>query len=584
MYRSLLGSHLRKTAKLLRRGLGLPYPRPRARRGAHGDGGAPTSPSAASTQHPRVTRATLEARERAYRIWVEVRDLDQFLSRVYYHYTGKGVYAIILARFTNLFILAFIVVFSTFLFYCIDYPLIHDKKYLYEVVHQNCVSRIHGIPYTTMIIFIIWWVYQMARLIMDIPKLFEVNAFYVDLLGIGNSELQTIKWRDVVARILEINNTSADTRHGNLDSYIIANRIMRYDNYMIALFNKDLLDLKVPFLPFFGSRMFLTKIIEWNLQFCIFYYIFDEKGRMRKHFLKDRNSQSTLLALPCRLRQRFITMGIINLVVSPFLVILLVMYFFFRYAEEFQKNPGKISARQYTPEAAWRFREFNELPHLLQERMNRSYENAVKYLEQFPKEWMIILARFVSFIAGSFAAVLTVITLVDQDILLGFELHPGGSVLFYIGIFGSILAVSRGMVPAEYTLFEPERLIRTVANDTHYLPPEWKKRLHTEEVKTEFSSLFDIKVATFLKEILSIFLVPLIFCFSLPKSCEAIIDFFRNFTVHEESLGHVCSFAVFDFKKHGNSMYGAPTGTQDDYFMSKGGKMEQSFLNFKVRI
>lgn len=45
---------------------------------------------------------------------------------------------------------------------------------------------------------------------------------------------------------------------------------------------------------------------------------------------------------------------------------------------------------------------------------------------------------------------------------------------------------------------------------------------------------------------------PLIFWFSLPDSSEAIVDFFREFTVHVDSLGYVCSFAVFDFNRNGN--------------------------------
>ena len=85
-----------------------------------------------------------------------------------------------------------------------------------------------------------------------------------------------------------------------LDAHDIANRIMRQENYLIALFNKELLDLRVP-LPQFLNRFaflrqseetkgrLLTRALEWNLRFCLMEYLFDESGRVRKVFLKSKN-------------------------------------------------------------------------------------------------------------------------------------------------------------------------------------------------------------------------------------------------------------------------------------------------------
>jgi len=60
-----------------------------------------------------------------------------------------------------------------------------------------------------------------------------------------------------------------------------------------------------------------------------------------------------------------------------------------------------------------------------------------------------------------------------------------------------------------------------------------------------------MKLSNFLQELLSVLLTPFILCFSLPRSSAAIIDFFREFTVHVDGIGYVCSFAVFDFKRQG---------------------------------
>ena len=44
-----------------------------------------------------------------------------------------------------------------------------------------------------------------------------------------------------------------------------------------------------------------------------------------------------------------------------------------------------------------------------------------------------------------------------------------------------------------------------------------------------------------------------------------------QFTVHVDELGYVCSFAVFDFQRHGNVNFGAPSGSHDERLLSKEG-------------
>jgi autophagy-related protein 9 len=100
---------------------------------------------------------------------------------------------------------------------------------------------------------------------------------------------------------------------------------MRKENYLIALFNKDLLDLRVR-LPLpkavehlippsmitgppaagvphahaaedrkyftFGGNS-LTKALEWNLRTCI-YTLFDAEGQVKMDVMRDRNRKDTV--------------------------------------------------------------------------------------------------------------------------------------------------------------------------------------------------------------------------------------------------------------------------------------------------
>ncbi|CAE7206498.1 unnamed protein product [Rhizoctonia solani] len=212
---------------------------------------------------------------------------------------------------------------------------------------------------------------------------------------------------------------------------------------------------------------------------------------------------------------------------------------------------------------------------------------ATEYINQFPKEKVTIIARFVSFISGSFAAVLILASVLDPDIFLHFEITPGRTVVFYITVFGGIVGFARGMVPDAHHVFDPEMLLKEVIEHTHYLPKGWEGQLHSKRVHTEFGLLFDMKVTIFLNELISVIVTPFILWYSLPPRAEKIIDFFRESTWHVEGLGYVCNSAVFDLGRHGRpfeqtSNEAGPSNVGASKSQEKETKMEQSLLNFKA--
>lgn len=93
-----------------------------------------------------------------------------------------------------------------------------------------------------------------------------------------------------------------------------------------------------------------------------------------------------------------------------------------------------------------------------------------------------IRCRFVSFVAGAFTAVLVLVSVIDPDLVLRFEISPHRNVAFYLAVFGGILTVARGMIPEENRVFDPELLMTEVITYTHYMPEEWKAQLHSRGV------------------------------------------------------------------------------------------------------
>ena len=490
--------------------------------------------------------------------------------------------------------LAFVVGFTIFLTSCIDYKRIPSSKSLPEILVPRCTKELSTLANLLIWLFAFLWICKLFQYVNDIRRLTRLHDFYHYLLEIPDSEIQTISWQEVVKRLMLLRDSNPSTAgtvsehhrrflgsqsKQRMDAHDIANRLMRRDNYLIALINKDILDLTLP-VPFFKNRQLFSKTLEWNLSLCILDFVFNEQGQVRPYFLKDTHRR----ALSDGLRRRFMFAGVMNVLCAPFIFVYFVMLYFFRYFNEYQKNPSQIGSRQYTPFAEWKFREFNELWHLFQRRVNMSYPFASRYLDQFPKDKTVQISRFVAFITGALASVLALASVIDPEMFLSFEITPERTVLFYLGVFGTVWAVARGGVPEENLVFDPEFALGNVTEYTHYLPSHWRDRLHSNEVRSEFALLYQMKIVIFLEEMLSIIFTPFILWFSLPKCSDRLVDFFREFTIHVDGLGYVCSFAVFDFKKGAENPVKADNNATEDlrneYYSTKDGKMLASYYGF----
>ncbi|KAE8411923.1 autophagy-related protein 9 [Aspergillus pseudocaelatus] len=549
-----------------------------------------------SLGHPNL--ATVDPKEKAMWLWANVENLDNFVKDVYTYFLGNGIWSILLNRCLSLLTFGFVVGFSTFLTNCIDYRNFRGSRKMDDILIQQCTKKMSMSSTFLLWLLTVFWIGKAFQYLMDIRRLKHMHDFYYYLLGISDNEIQTISWQEVVSRLMTLRDANPATagavsaRHRKfmgsqskqrMDAHDIANRLMRKENYLIALVNKDILDLTLP-IPFLRNRQLFSQTLEWNINLCIMDYVFNDQGQVRTLFLKDTHRK----ALSEGLRRRFIFAGIMNIFVAPFIVVYFLMHYFFRYFNEYKKNPSQIGSRQYTPLAEWKFREFNELWHLFERRVNMSYPFASRYVDQFPKDKTVQVAGFVAFVSGALASVLALVSIIDPELFLGFEITHDRTVLFYLGVFGSVWAFARGLVPEETNVFDPEFALLEVIDFTHYFPNHWKGRLHSDEVRKEFAMLYQMKIVIFLEEILSMIFTPFILWFSLPKCSDRLIDFFREFTVHVDGMGYLCSFAVFDFKKGTNAITQGGTGRREsgrqdlraDYFSTKDGKMLASYYGF----
>lgn len=542
--------------------------------------------------------AMADPKEKAMWRWTNVENLDNYLHEVYMYFLDHGFWSIILRRALNLLTLSFIIGFSYFLGACIDYSSIRGSTQMSEILIPRCASKMGTIANVLLWCITFLWITKMFQYVIETKRLWNMHEFYHHLLDISDGEIQTISWQEIVSRLMALRDanpniaTKKASKNGQfavtqnkerLDAHDIANRLMRRENYMIAMINKDILDLTLP-IPFFRNRQLFSRALEWNIQQCVMDYVFNSRGQVRQLFLKDTHRQ----ALSEGLRRRFVFAGTANLIIAPFLITYFLVQYFFENFTEFQKNPAEIGSRQYNPLAEWKFREFNELWHLFQKRINMSYPFSARYVNQFPKAKTVQAARFVAFVSGALASVLALASVIDPELFLGFEVTKDRTVLFYLSVFGSIWAVARGMLPDDNHVYDPEIALAEVIEFTHYKPSHWENRLHSNEVRSEFVQLYQMKIVITLEEVLSMIFTPFVLWYSLPKCSDRIIDFFREFTVHVDGIGYVCSFAEFNFQKNPNlgprrqssGVTNNAQGLTDEYYAAKDQKLEASYWGF----
>ena len=549
-------------------------------------------------------RFVIPPKERALYLWANITNMDQYLTDVYYYYRGKGLLNIVLSRIVDLIILAFILLCTVFFKWGInDQFFVHGWKpppgkenepvTLRNLIIPHFLSTHVPFPVKVLLFgFISYIGLRLVQLFYDYNyKLREIKNFYHHLLGItDDDELMTIPWYVIVERIMALKdyNSLTSTNYTGqqrfikdvnskvrLDAHDIANRIMRKENYFIALINKDVLDLSLS-LPLLGSlnyflttKAVLTRTLEWNIKLCINNFVFTPQGQLKPDIMKEFNRNQ----LANELSARFKMAAIINLILCPFIVIYFVLLYFFRYFNEYKTNPGSLlGLRQYTPWAEWKLREFNELPHLFIRRLHLSTGPANTYINQFPRGFLVVnFMVLINFVSGALTAVLVLMGLWydnEEHSFWSFEITKNKTTLFYISFLGTIWAITSNSLATTNNsgstenakthsstfLYDPQASLRYVAQFTHYLPSAWNGRLHTTQVRNEFCELYSLKIILILNEILSLILTPFILWFKVLNNSGAIIDFFREFSVYVDGLGYICYFSMFNFEEKDKNM------------------------------
>lgn len=475
-----------------------------------------------------------------------INDLDFFFKKIYKYHQYGGFNAIVVRYITQLIQFAFVVCLTFVMINVVNYDVIHEievrNRTLLDVFKRRENIYLFSWQYPVLFVIIVSFIWRTIKLARKGLIYFAIKQFYAEALRIKDCNLFT--WQEIQTRLIEAERVCL-LQGKSLTELDVHNRLLRRKNYLIALVNKQLLPIYYR-IPFVGEVIYFPKGLLYCFQLLLFkapgFKLFETRWKLKDEFkqFSKREECAQRFRRNCLLLS--IMMGIFGIFFS-FWQLLNTLY---TYADEVKSNPERVFAfRTWSNYSKYYCRHFNELDHSLEDRMNKAYKPANKYMNSFISMPLESVAKLVRYMLRALLACISILTFV-ADHLLQLE-HT--ITLISVLVFLSFACESfiRGDVPLRYNQTE---LYQHVLEHVHYFPS--KHLPCTLQARSEFSLLFKYRIIIIIEELLSPVVSPYILYRHMSNKSFDIVDFFRNCTIEIPSIGDVCSFAMMNIEKNGN--------------------------------
>jgi len=448
---------------------------------------------------------------------------DLFLFNLYFYFVKGGYYNIVFSEVVHLIISFFLFFFINFLITCVNFDGLFDleeRASLGDFVDMGQFFNMNGF---IMICFILYLIYALCKLISiwkDIDKYRLIRDIYTNKLHINDDEMSLLGWNGIVDKIVKYYN------HPNLNVYTISNRILKKENIIISLFDADKINI-------FG----FTKLLEWNFIFCFINPMFNTDNSIRTDIIDNRRQFKDSI------RKKLTVVSICNLLFLPFILFFMCFYIILKYGEQFYNKPELVGTRKWTLEAKWKLRNYNELSHFYYNRLKNGSKCAKGYIGQFENKIINTLTRLIVFIVGSFFLALMIITFINENLLIKLQVSQNKPILWYLGIFGTILAIIRKMSNKKY-IYYPSKKMKRLRKYIPNFPSTWETSENHKQILNNLKYYYQNKVIILLKECLYMIAAPYLL-FQMKNDLNSIVDFNIDNIENHYIMGNVTKFSVF---------------------------------------
>lgn len=458
----------------------------------------------------------------------DIKKDPSFFSNVYTYFIRGGYSCILVDNISNIIITGATLIFFTFVCFFLDWKKIGecDSEITCNSISDYIISPVNHYSISTnifMFVFIItvfiYWLWISIALVGEIFRYVKYREYFRDNLGIRTNELKVLSWNDIIKKMIASND--------DLTTEIIVGSIMKKDNYLIAMINTNIFRI---------NPILYTNSFMWLMNIGVLNQIFS-----------DNNIELKLTDVDyTRIKRILRILGIIQLVLLPFTIVIMMVHYLISFTTDIYTKKSYIGPKEWTVYAKLLFREYNELPHIFNDRISRSYKYAVQYEQKFNAHMVNIIMEKVIYILGTYLTLLVIMTFYDERLLMYIRLF-NRNLLWYVAILTSAISIARLMMVSPSTIDESsEEIMSKMAKYTHYYPKKWKDRCHKHAVLEEFQKLFKYKIFSVLLEMMSMIVMPFYMLFKLPHDIELVAKFIQRRTIFNDKIGHVCRYSNID--------------------------------------
>lgn len=483
-------------------------------------------------------------------------------NHIYEYYINKGFGMFLLNNISSCIIGILIALAPVIIFGCIDLSKITSSNKLSDIIYplSEGFRRSNILVVLCTVIFLLFCLIKVIQFLICIPKFYRIHKYFATI-GISDHELSVLEWNDVFDTIIA---NDSDDNHTILS---VAQEILRYDNYICALImSPSILTWKLPRMNKL-QQFPMSRFFFYILKLVLSGAVLDSNGCSLVNGVQSVRRAKITNTLTFRFR----FVGFILFILSPFVLLFELLYLFFHYAQAFKDSPDSLSFRRWTPQAKWRIREYNELPHLFNKRLSKSYEFANIYLNLFPSGFVQPLLRILSFLTGAFLAILFVIGLLtDAGHLLQLNVFGDKSLTWVLSIAASIYGICKVSITPNSHPYTPNEALTEVEKYIHFDFRDKNNLANSWTTYKTFSSMFQPVLKQAIFELLSVILNPILFFFVMPLKAPSIVEFIHKNSYEHQTLGWICLFSSFE------------TDNKDSFFIppEQEEKLNRSRINF----
>ena len=461
--------------------------------------------------------------------WHVATNLDTFYHDLYQFVRGHGTASIIVRQVTSCVSLLFAIAASVFLLTCIRW----GNLLTHRAPATMDTFLVFASPSPLILLYAaalsLFFLVHCTSAVSACRSARRVSAVLDSLPGRGKQK-GPLLWPSLLSQFLAAHRSHDLLVHigETPDAHHIVSRILRHTNYWTALTNHDVLG---------------CCHAEWwhplRVSRCLFWWMDILLLRPMIHSTRFTFNSMKVATFKTRLRLAAVT----HLLVLPILLPFMILYFLIRHAKALHTQGSVLGPCAFSDTARYRFRQYNELPHLLEARLSNSVLPATQFLAQFPRTIVGHIAALLSFMANSILAVLLLLAVVDDDLMFSTFIH-GRNLVWYAALLTTVSAASRAF-PLSAQLRKPRAALQRLTKTIRYADPAWTSADDPGHYAAyqDMYAMFTSRVILFLGEITSVLLTPYVLGIHLPARARSILQFIEDNTEEVHGLGAVCRLA-----------------------------------------